>query len=173
MSKLVPHLISLIESSKLVDGSLIALKCLHHIVFFNHDEASKLSQEDYINSSQDCTSAVKISPQLFASLQRISLSILKNEIEDKTNKSLVKESQVYSCCLSILYNLTISSPDQLLGSIVVNACYHYSFYGVPHSPFQKNLNDEELPNSCEASASSSWSESETDFKQNTRVSYQQ
>ncbi|XP_071518174.1 HEAT repeat-containing protein 6 isoform X2 [Panulirus ornatus] len=117
-------LIYTLESGSLWQNQALAMQCLHLLTYVTPEVITEARQHDD-----------EIFPsEVVSNIQRIVIGILKQPLPipdlcpHKVYLHLVASS------LSVLYNLVVCAPNDVLGNVIVSACHPFVFYGLPGFP---------------------------------------
>ncbi|XP_037791057.1 HEAT repeat-containing protein 6-like [Penaeus monodon] len=98
-----------------------AMQCLHHLTYVTPDIVTE--------ARQHCD---EIFPaEVVSSIQRIVIHVLKQQQPNSDSCSHILYMHLIASALSVLYNLVVCAPNDVLGNIIVSACRPFVFYGLP------------------------------------------
>ncbi|XP_042874779.1 HEAT repeat-containing protein 6-like [Penaeus japonicus] len=98
-----------------------AMQCLHHLTY--------VTPEIITEARQHCD---EIFPaEVVSSIQRIVIHVLKQKQPSLDLCPHRLYMHLIASALSVLYNLVVCAPNDVLGNIIVSACRPFVFYGLP------------------------------------------
>ncbi|XP_069168799.1 HEAT repeat-containing protein 6 isoform X1 [Procambarus clarkii] len=114
-------LILTLESDTSWRNQALAMRCLHLLTYVTPEVVAEARQH-----------GEEIFPaEVVSSIQRIVIGILRQSLPSPDLCSHKLYLHLVASALSVLYNLIVCAPNDVLGSIIVSACRPYVFYGLP------------------------------------------
>ncbi|XP_069990164.1 HEAT repeat-containing protein 6-like [Penaeus vannamei] len=114
-------LIQALEAGSPWNFQASAMQCLHHLTY--------VTPEIVTEARQHCD---EIFPaEVVSSIQRIVIHVLKQQQPNSDSCSHRLYMHLIASALSVLYNLVVCAPNDVLGNIIVSACRPFVFYGLP------------------------------------------
>lgn len=114
-------LILTLESGSPWQNQALAMQCLHLLTYVTPEVITEARQHgDEIFSSE-----------VVSSIQRIVIGILKLSLPSPDLCPHKVYLHLVASSLSVLYNLVVCAPNDVLGNIIVSACRPFVFYGLP------------------------------------------
>lgn len=110
-----------LESSSAWLNKALAMQCLHLLTYVGPEVVTEARQH-----GEEIFPAEAVS-----SIQRIVISVVQQDPPSSTHCSHRLYLHMVASALSVLYNLVVCAPGQVLGSIIVTACRPFAFYGLP------------------------------------------
>lgn len=99
-----------------------AMQCLHLLTY--------ITLEDVIEARQQGEEIFP--PDVVSSIQRVVIGMLKQPPPDTSLRGHHRPYlHLVASGISVLYNLVICSPGDVLGNVIVSTCRPFIFYGLP------------------------------------------
>lgn len=97
------------------------MQCLHLLTYVGPEVVAEARQ---------C--GVEIFPaEVVSSIQRIVIMVVQRDTPSSAQCSHRLYLHLVASSLSVLYNLVVCAPAQVLGNIIITACRPFAFYGLP------------------------------------------
>ncbi|XP_063860757.1 HEAT repeat-containing protein 6-like isoform X2 [Scylla paramamosain] len=110
-----------LESSSAWLNKALAMQCLHLLTYVGPEVVTEARQR-----------GEEIFPaEVVSSIQRIVIAVVQQDPPSPIHCSHRLYLHLMASGLSVLYNLVVCAPGQVLGNIIVTACRPFAFYGLP------------------------------------------
>ncbi|XP_042229695.1 HEAT repeat-containing protein 6-like isoform X2 [Homarus americanus] len=130
-------LIYTLESGSSCRNRALAMQCLHLLTYVTPEVVAEARQHN-----EEIFPAAVVS-----SIQRIVIYVLKQPLPSPDVCSHKLYLHLVASALSVLYNLVVCAPNDVLGNIIVSACRPFVFYGLPgfaHNELVKHTTSPEV-----------------------------
>ena len=97
------------------------MQCLHLLTYVGPEVVTDARQH-----GEDIFPA-----EVVSSIQRIVIAVVQQDPPSPTQCSHRLYLHLVASALSVLYNLVVCAPGQVLGNIIVTACRPFGYYGLP------------------------------------------
>ncbi|XP_050714863.1 HEAT repeat-containing protein 6-like [Eriocheir sinensis] len=114
----LPHIL---ESNPAWHNKALAMQCLHLLTYVGPEVVTEARQR-----GEEIFPAEAVS-----SIQRIVIMVVQRDPPSGAQCSHRLYLHLVASSLSVLYNLVVCAPGQVLGNIIITACRPFAFYGLP------------------------------------------